>query len=589
MPDLIQDRICPPDEHAAVPEEVSGVQESLCCFDVRFLRERPDRLRRRLLALVVASRSKLDVPVAGGREVRCDANRDECTGFGGFLCGHSEDLMESIDLLDEMVRRQNDHDSFRVASDQLDSRVENAWRRITADRFGDDVLRRDLLQLLACLGHVLLIGDDKAPARRDESVQSSDGSLNQCVVAEHLQELLGACMTTLGPEAASYAAGHDYCVEIHVVGTSLSIAQYRLPHITGDCWHASGVGIDGLLTSSGEHVGRHGLDSRSSRFFSKFRCGQSLAVSHPEIASEAVGYQSLTSSIHKTLCVLAVHYNNADEVQRYVDHVLGLPLPEGWRAVVSVTDNSLNWPTGIDMDERCFIWTPEANLGYLNGCAYGLACWRSTEGDDPDWVAVTNTDITFQEDAFVCLLRADWSVSAAAVAPKVTTRDGLQQNPFLTARPSVARIRLSALICRKPTLQKFLILTRRLRRPVYKLLQRMKSMDGVPKPVRRLRLRRNSGVGGGASTIYAPHGSAVFLMRRFFDVGCTLEIDWKMFGEELHIAEQIRKAGLEVLYSPEIRVQHQLASSTGRINDRQLLSWKAEAYDRLLNAHFLDD
>ncbi|NNE46515.1 MAG: hypothetical protein HKN37_07630 [Rhodothermales bacterium] len=308
-----------------------------------------------------------------------------------------------------------------------------------------------------------------------------------------------------------------------------------------------------------------------------------MADSHPEIASEAIGYQSLTSSIHKTLCVLAVHYNNADEVRRYVDHVLGLPLPEGWRVVVSVTDNSLNWPTGIDMDERCFIWTPEANLGYLNGCAYGLACWRSTDGDDPDWVAVTNTDIAFDQDALLQLLTTAWDETVGSVAPQIRTPIHQDQNPFMRSRPSLARLRLLRIAFTDAWWRRAVL--RVLRSSTYLRWSRLKSRRGFEPAAREEALSAQRSTAR-LTGIYAPHGSVMFFPPSFFNTGCSLTMPWMMYGEEIHIAEQIRRAELEVLWAPEIRVEHRMASTTGASTPDQRMDWRATSLDQLIDLYF---
>ncbi len=284
----------------------------------------------------------------------------------------------------------------------------------------------------------------------------------------------------------------------------------------------------------------------------------------------------------RTLCILAVHFHNQTEVERYVDHVLSLPVPEGWRTVVSIADNSRNWLPRRTMDERCLVTVPESNLGYLNGCARALTAWIELERTAPDWVGVTNTDLTFREDALVELLQADWPDTVGAIAPRIGTRRHRDQNPFMRVRPSRTRLRfLSAAFSEGFWRSPLMWL---LRSPAYTAWTRLKfrmRLSATGSPVLYDTEEK-------PESIYAPHGAAVFLSAAFFGSGCKLSMPWMMFGEELHLAEQMRKVGLSVFWVPGIRVDHSTATTTGTIRHQQLMDWRAESLRHIIDLYFVD-
>ena len=279
---------------------------------------------------------------------------------------------------------------------------------------------------------------------------------------------------------------------------------------------------------------------------------------------------------------MAVHFNNQAEVERFVDHVLSLLVPEGWRTVVAIADNSRNWHPRSVSPASLLVTVPERNLGYLNGCAHALSEWMGSQRVTPDWVAVTNTDVKFADDAFVRLLQNDWSDATGAIAPRIATRHHRDQNPFMRTRPPRLRLRLLLTAFSNGFWRGPLIWI--LGSPLYtswsRIKDRMRSSRDGP------RVQESASEESGP--IYAPHGSVVFLSRAFFGAGCNLTMPWMMFGEELHLAEQMRRAGLSVLWVPSIRVEHQMASATGTARREQLMDWRAESLKHILDLYFSD-
>src|SRR5690606_8109344 len=111
------------------------------------------------------------------------------------------------------------------------------------------------------------------------------------------------------------------------------------------------------------------------------------------------GVERSSETGDRTLLLVASHYRNTEEVRAFVEHVMRLPVPEGWRVELAISDNSKSWD-GPDPHPCARIVRPHANLGYLGGCAYAFESWVAERGV-PSWVGVVNTDLELDDDCFM--------------------------------------------------------------------------------------------------------------------------------------------------------------------------------------------
>jgi len=66
--------------------------------------------------------------------------------------------------------------------------------------------------------------------------------------------------------------------------------------------------------------------------------------------------------------------------------------------------------------------------------------------------------------------------------------------------------------------------------------------------------------------IHAPHGSFVIFKELYFSMGGTLAHDSMLYGEELHVGEQVRTFDKKIEYLSELKVlhkEHAVTSSLG--------------------------
>ena len=78
--------------------------------------------------------------------------------------------------------------------------------------------------------------------------------------------------------------------------------------------------------------------------------------------------------------------------------------------------------------------------------------------------------------------------------------------------------------------------------------------------------------------IYAPHGACMIFHRRYFECGGALQYGAFLFGEEVAIAERVKRLGGTVVYEPDFRIIHNEHATTGHCAMRAEFLAEAMAY-----------
>jgi GT2 family glycosyltransferase len=207
----------------------------------------------------------------------------------------------------------------------------------------------------------------------------------------------------------------------------------------------------------------------------------------------------------------------------------------------------------LQNESRTQLLRASTNLGYLGGGRWGR---QESTVTDADWIIISNTDIRLGATDTLAQLAAITEPSVGIVAPSIKADwDGRDQNPYKAARPTPAQMKLRVRVLSNPVLAQTLILVLAMRRKLSKNYS-------APK------------VGG---QIYAPHGSFVAFGRTFFDQGGHLDFPLFLFGEEIFLAEQSLDLGIQVLYAPQVRVEHVEHRQTGYWRSLRMLRLNAEA------------
>lgn len=172
-------------------------------------------------------------------------------------------------------------------------------------------------------------------------------------------------------------------------------------------------------------------------------------------------------------------------------------------------------------------------------------------------IIVCNADVKLPDQYFFENYLREHRTGCVA-APRITTLDQRHQNPFLKRRPKKIRLLFLKWIF------KFWL--------VFKIYSYLSSL-------RQLRERPSAGIDEGYMFIYAPHGSFIIFKQSYFSMGGTLEHDSLLYGEELHVGEQVRMLGQQIEYLPDLEVlhkEHAVTSSLGLKKKAYLLHLATE-------------
>ncbi len=271
-----------------------------------------------------------------------------------------------------------------------------------------------------------------------------------------------------------------------------------------------------------------------------------------------VAEQDQPRELAQTVLLICVKYGSDAESERYLESLRNL---RGHQSLhVLLVDN----PDGAELSEvstgrNATVVRSEKNLGYFGGARSGLSLYLR-DHPLPDWVIVSNVDLVISDAQFLDKLATLRNrPRLGAVAPSIRSAlTGRDQNPFMRTRPSAARMHAY-----KWMFQSWLVLN------AYELasaaFHKIRSVS-----------RRWLGASDAAredesgGTIYAPHGSFLIFSGEYFRAGGNLDFPCFLFGEEIYLAESLRKLGLDVVYEPSLQVMHQEHKSTKLVKSREL-------------------
>lgn len=235
---------------------------------------------------------------------------------------------------------------------------------------------------------------------------------------------------------------------------------------------------------------------------------------------------------------------------------------------------------------------PPQNLGYFGGASFGFNAFLSTE-QEYDWVIVSNVDVEFHSPEFFAQLgRMGHIKDVAVVAPSILSKlSHHDQNPFMLERPSRTRMEFYRLIYRSYyLLNTYVLLSAIYRQARHTVQQTFRgSMQSITKSRMGAQAPGPSALENQGMPIYAPHGACVVFSKRFFSDGGSLDLPVFLFGEEICIAETVRRLGLRVLYNPKLELthhEHQSPEWRGILMSRKAASHLVKSTAYLVETYF---
>jgi GT2 family glycosyltransferase len=300
----------------------------------------------------------------------------------------------------------------------------------------------------------------------------------------------------------------------------------------------------------------------------------------PEQAAEVIGMEPKRESdhapttAHDAVLLICVNYRKPTETQHFVATALEQTLNASLRLVV--VDNSPSTdegclPESVQSDPHVKAIATGKNLGYFGGAAAALADHLKSH-PLPDWVVVSNPDVYFSDHEVLQRLcdthRGD---EPAVIAPSIRTINTLvEQNPYMRVRPSRFRMHLYRWLFSAYPVDVVYEGLSWVKHRGLQLFSRVRPPAGAALPER----------------IYAPHGSFIALHRSYFERGGTLDYGAFLFGEEIFIAETVRRLGLTVLYEPAIAIEHTERSTAAGLFNRDASRFRKQASRYLVRTFF---
>jgi len=296
------------------------------------------------------------------------------------------------------------------------------------------------------------------------------------------------------------------------------------------------------------------------------------------------------------IAVIAVNYQTDALAVRFVSEVT--TMTEGMPLRIVLVDNSdradstelFDLIHADNPDVLCA--RPPQNLGYFGGASFGFNAFLSTE-QEYDWVIVSNVDVEFHSSGFFAQLGSMKPIeNVGVVAPSILSKlSHHDQNPFMLERPSRTSMEFYRWIYRSYYLLNAYALLAAIYRRARHIVQRrlLGSMQTIAKSWMGAQAPRPSALEDQGMSIYAPHGACVVFSKRFFSEGGSLNLPVFLFGEEICIAETVRRLGLRVLYNPKLvltHYEHQSPQWRGILLSRRAASHLEKSTAYLVDTYF---
>lgn len=196
------------------------------------------------------------------------------------------------------------------------------------------------------------------------------------------------------------------------------------------------------------------------------------------------------------------------------------------------------------------------NLGYLGGA---LPIYNA-KAQDYDYVSISNVDLALAPDFFEQLLKID-DKGIGWIAPDIyTDKINRHENPCMLSRPTQRNFRIWNIIYSSTWIYR-----------LYHALYLLKSHQKKEYP---------------ACTIYAGHGSFMLFTKAFVDKHPEIHFPGFMYGEEIYLAELVRRAGLTVQYEPILHIDNIGNINTGTMKQSLKSRWSKESLGAIYKTFF---
>lgn len=260
--------------------------------------------------------------------------------------------------------------------------------------------------------------------------------------------------------------------------------------------------------------------------------------------------------------IFCVNYNSDKELEKYLISLERAIENADVELTVVVSDNSLSYK---EIERKysfeLYHFKTEKNLGYFGGAIFGIKrCGKNI--DIYDYSVISNVDLEVDKNFFKELSAFCADDKTGCIAPKIySVGEHRDRNPKVLERYGVRKLQLLRLMYKYPFLNY-----------IY---------TAVFFKRRRERIKNCQ-----QDIIYAAHGSFMLFTKKFSSFLSNMEYPVFLFGEELYIAEHLRKRGLKTIYLPNVVVIDKDHASTSKMKSKFYYKCNYEAIDMIIKEFY---
>lgn len=266
----------------------------------------------------------------------------------------------------------------------------------------------------------------------------------------------------------------------------------------------------------------------------------------------------------KNIAIFCVNYNSYDSLKMYLESINKAYeiIADQVCLQVVVADNS-NEKKHPECKYRfkTLLLDTGSNLGYFGGIEYGIH-HAGISLKDCDYIIISNVDLRLSESFFENLISRNDTDALGCIGPSIFSEaDKRDRNPKIIERPGRKKLVLQRTLYQFPFLDY-----------IYTHLfyaSRRKKVQNYP-----------------AGYIYAAHGSFIVFTNSFADFLEKMDYPCFLFGEEIYLAEHLRKQGLKTYYDPNLKVYDSDHVSTGKMKSKAYYQYNYKSIDMLLKEYF---
>jgi GT2 family glycosyltransferase len=273
----------------------------------------------------------------------------------------------------------------------------------------------------------------------------------------------------------------------------------------------------------------------------------------------------LGSHMRKKVCLVAVCYNSFDDTAVLLDSIeRAFEKSTGLDLYVVLSDNStLECPVTLKESSFSFNYSyiKNDNIGYFPAFKKGFDS-LAFEGNDFDFVIVSNVDLSVQVDFFNNLISESMGSDVGVLAPNIVSLlSGSSMNPKIIKRPAK-----SELYKLKRIFSNHLLFN------LYSKLSYIKAKF-KSKDVKEIAYK----------DFYAAHGCFMIFTRGYFKNNATINYPRFLFCEELFVAEQVRLNSLKMKYSSRLVINDREHGATSQINSKFIAAEHQKSIDYIID------